>query len=397
VVASIRIFAPGAHRSSKGEELTFSAEDVAAIAGAYDPSRHQAPLVKGHPSDDAPAYGWVERLAVEDGALVAEFGDVDQAVKADVDAGRYRFVSSAFYRPDEKSNPTPGKWHLRHVGLLGAVPPAVKGLGRVQFAGGEDTFVDVAFGERPSDWSDALTRIGWVFTGLANMMRGQRERLIEAHGLEEADKSAPSYQIEQLTEAAVELRGLAREHAEPRPALFSDPQPNDPASTITEEDPVTTPDPKLQAEIDRLNAENQTLRQADAERAAKAAHQANVAFAEGLVKDAKLPQGQVATVVSLLDHLVMAKADKPVTFSDGDGKTMEPVDALKSLLSGLAPKVAFGELVAGDTDTPAVAFSLPAGEGFTVDGAQLELHRKAVAYQRQHQVPYDVAIAAVGT
>lgn len=379
--------------------MSFSSADVASIAAAYDPAKHQAPLVKGHPSDDAPAYGWVERLAVEDGALVAEFGDVDQAVKADVDAGRYRFVSSAFYRPDEKTNPTPGKWHLRHVGLLGAVPPAVKGLGRVQFATGDDAYVDVAFGEGPSGWSDALTRIGWVFTGLANLMRGQRERLIEAQGLEEADRSAPSYQIEQLTEAAAELRGLARDRAEPQPALFAEPtvQPNDPAPTITEEDPVTTPDPTLQAEIDRLNAENQTLRQADAERAAKAAHQANVAFADGLVKDAKLPQSQVATVVSLLDHLVTAKTDTPVTFSDGDGKAIEPVDALKALLAGLAPKVAFGELATGDSEAPAVAFSLPAGEGFTVDGGRLELHRKAVAYQQQHQVPYDAAIAAVGS
>lgn len=387
-MASIRIFAPGSHRSSKGEELTFSAEDVATIAASYDPDKHQAPLVKGHPATDAPALGWVDRLAVKDGHLVAEFGDVDAAVKGEVDAGRFRFVSSAFYRPGEKGNPTPDKWYLRHVGLLGAMPPAIKGLGRVQFNDGGAGYETVEFGERPSAVADAITRIGWVFTGLANMMRQQRERLIEAQGVEDADKSAPSYQIDQLTEAAVELRGLARDLGEPRLALFSDTTDHD-----NEEDPVT--DPEMQAEIDRLKAENQRLANAEGERQATAVHAANVAFAEGLVKDAKLPQGHATTVVSLLDHLVVAKADKPVAFSDSDGKSIEPADALKALLAGLAPKVAFGELAAADDDGPSVAFSIPAGEGWTVGGPQLDLHRKAIAYQQKNQVSYDAAVAAV--
>lgn len=38
-------------------------------------------------------------------------------------------------------NPKPDTYHLRHVGLLGAEPPAVKGLRPVEFAGGRARWV----------------------------------------------------------------------------------------------------------------------------------------------------------------------------------------------------------------------------------------------------------------
>lgn len=393
-MASIRIFAPGTHRSAAGESLAFSAEDVAAIADGYDPKLHQAPLVRGHPAHDAPALGWVERLAVaEDGQLSAEFGDVAPEIKADLGAGRFRFVSSAFYRPGDAANPTPGKWYLRHVGVLGAMPPSVKGLGRAAFADDGSAAVSVEFGERPRLLADALTRIGWAFTAIAAGMRGQRERVIEAQGVEEADKTAPSYQIEQLTEAAVELRSLARDAGDARPALFADPDTTT-TDTTTEEDTVT--EAELQAENARLKAENERLAKADAKRAADTAHAANVAFCEGLVKDARLPQGQAATVVALLDHLGPVKPEAAVTFADAGGQAIQPDAALKALLGGLAPKVAFGELAGGGADAPAVAFSVPAGDGYQVDGASLLLHQRAVAYAAEKKVPYAEAVKAVG-
>ena len=42
--------------------------------------------------------------------------------------GLYKKVSASFYSPESKINPEPGKWSLRHVAMLGAQPPAVKGL-----------------------------------------------------------------------------------------------------------------------------------------------------------------------------------------------------------------------------------------------------------------------------
>jgi hypothetical protein len=138
----LEIFRGGRVETSAGEALTFTAADLEAIAAGYDPAKHEAPLVVGHPTNDDPAYGWVKGLRVAGEALVAEVDQVDPAFKELVEAGRYKKISASFYRPDAASNPTPGKWHLRHVGFLGAVPPAIKGLRPVQFAGGAEGVVN---------------------------------------------------------------------------------------------------------------------------------------------------------------------------------------------------------------------------------------------------------------
>lgn len=134
---AIEIFRPGRHVAMAGEELDFTAADLAAAVAAYDPDVHEAPIVVGHPAHDLPAYGWVKRLAFQDGHLVAELDRVDPEFRELVERGRYKKISASFYRPDAPANPTPGVWHLRHVGFLGAQAPAVKGLKPVSRLGPE--------------------------------------------------------------------------------------------------------------------------------------------------------------------------------------------------------------------------------------------------------------------
>ena len=100
----------------------------------------------GHPKADAPAYGWVKSLGVQNGVLTADFAQVDEGFADLVKAGRYKKVSASFYPPTSPNNPKPGVWTLRHVGFLGAQPPAVKGLSAISFAEGE---VYVEFAESP--------------------------------------------------------------------------------------------------------------------------------------------------------------------------------------------------------------------------------------------------------
>lgn len=88
---------------------------------------HEPPVVIGHPADNAPAYGWVEglRKTVRDGAAVLE-AKLRQVVPEFADLvrrGLFKKRSAAFY-PDGG---------LRHVGFLGAAPPAVKGLADIGF------------------------------------------------------------------------------------------------------------------------------------------------------------------------------------------------------------------------------------------------------------------------
>jgi len=114
----IEIFRTGTWTDSAGRSRTWTKGDLARIAQNYDPDMREAPLVLGHPKDNAPAYGWVERLKVSGDRLYARLKQVPQAVKDLVAEGRYKKRSISLY-PDGT---------LRHVGLLGAVPPAIPGL-----------------------------------------------------------------------------------------------------------------------------------------------------------------------------------------------------------------------------------------------------------------------------
>lgn len=129
----LNIFRPGAHTAQSGLMLVFTDSDLAATAAAYDPAKHEAPLVVGHPATDDPAYGWVESLAISPDGLEAIPRQVDPEFAALVNAERFNRISASFFLPGAPSNPVPGVYYLRHVGFLGAAAPAVKGLRKPAF------------------------------------------------------------------------------------------------------------------------------------------------------------------------------------------------------------------------------------------------------------------------
>ncbi len=130
----IEIFRSGTHTDSSGNQRTFTLADVQAMAASYSPQRHEAPLTLGHPTDNKPAYGWVKALqATPDGRLLMMADQIDAVFADGVQAGRYKKRSASFYPPGNAGNPTPGNWYLKHVGWLGAQPPAVKGLADASF------------------------------------------------------------------------------------------------------------------------------------------------------------------------------------------------------------------------------------------------------------------------
>lgn len=67
----LQIFKPGRHTAMNGSALDFSESDLAASAAAYDPAKHEAPIVVGHPKTDGPAYGWVKQLNFAEGVLIS--------------------------------------------------------------------------------------------------------------------------------------------------------------------------------------------------------------------------------------------------------------------------------------------------------------------------------------
>jgi hypothetical protein len=132
-----QIFRAGTHTAMSGQTLNFSDTDLTVSAYAYSQKNKPAPLVLGHPDNDLPAYGHVVKLIAKADKLFA-FAEVSETLLQMVREGRYKNVSAAFLGPLHPKNPVRGSWMLRHVGFLGAHPPAVKNMDRLEFSSQHD-------------------------------------------------------------------------------------------------------------------------------------------------------------------------------------------------------------------------------------------------------------------
>lgn len=355
----IQIFKPGTHTAMSGTALSFSESDLAACAAAYDPAKHEAPITVGHPKHDLPAYGWIKSLAFADG-LEALPHQVDPAFAELQSAGRFKKVSASFYTPDSPQNPVPGVYYLRHVGFLGAQPPAVKGLRTPEFAEAEEGVVEFA------DWGDLQN---------ASLWRGLRDWIIAKFGLDEADKVIPGYSVSSL-------EADAQQETDPAPLpAFTEPQPKGDEMSAEEK-----------ARLAALEAENATLKAESVQRANAARHADHAAFSEGLIKAGKLLPTQNDVCIATLDF--MAGQETVVEFGEGEAK--KPlVDGFKEFLRALPKQVEFGELATSESSADTVEFAAPGG--FSVDAERLEIHQKALAYQAAHpNTTYQTAVNAVG-
>lgn len=383
--APIEIFRAGRHRAMTGEELAFSAEDLAAAVAAYDPALHEAPIVVGHPQTDAPAYGWVKGLALAGETLSALPDQVEPAFAEMVRAGRFKHVSAAFFRPEAKGNPTPGKWYLRHVGFLGAQPPAVKGLKTPAFAAEEEGVV--VFAEMPP----------WTLGSIARLLRGIRDWMLEQGDREAVDRLMPSWTLDELQESAGAARAAA-ERAEPGPQpAFSETSTGDPAVTNPTTPPAAPSSPAVASpaapdEQARLTAEREQLaadRAAFAEQRQQHLAAENAAFLDKLVAEARLPSGLRDQALAFMGAL---DAEETVAFAEG-AEPQTRREAFKGLLGGLPQSVAFGETAAPEEGEETASFAAPSG--YVADPERLALHRKATAYAAKHQVDYVTAVQAV--
>lgn len=357
----VEVFRPGTFTAMNGQSYAFTSEDVDAMVAGYDANGAPAPVVVGHPSHDDPAFGWVRGFEVnEDGTLVAEIGDLAPEFVDAVSAGRYRKISMKFFSPTAANNPKPGTYYPRHVGFLGGAAPAVSGLAPVQFAetGGDD-LIEIEFAER-------------TFEDVGGLFRRIREWLIENRSREEADQVLPSYTIQWIEDAARE------------PESIPDPGFTDTQSEPEQEDPdMDTANAARAAELDKRE---RALASAEA-----------VAFADGLVTAGKLLPAQRDGAVALLTELSAGEVEDIAFSSDGSEVKAAPAEVLRDLLSATPEVVPMGDVDQGAApDEASVAFAAP--DGLSVDPDGLELHSKALAYQREHPGTnyIDAAVAVQG-
>ncbi len=327
------IFKPGRHTASSGATLDFSEDQLKAAVEAYDPALHEAPIVVGHPRDNGPAYGWIKSLSFADGAIVAEPQQLDAEFAEMVSAGRFKKRSASWYLPDSPNNPKPGTLYLRHVGFLGAQPPAVKGLKEVAFSDAEEGIVE-------------FSQTGkWAFSSIADVMRNLREWLIADRGMEAADRVIPTYAIDSVTTAANEVDSDIQPSAMP---AFSEGEQMTIEELKSQVQALTTERDELKSKVDEsVNfAERESAlaaREAKvAEAEAAATRTAIEARVEGIVNDGRMLPAQKKAAIDFA--MGLAAGDATIDFGEGD--KAEKITQREAYLRQLeaAPKaVEYGE------------------------------------------------------
>ncbi|PID65588.1 MAG: peptidase, partial [Gammaproteobacteria bacterium] len=294
----IAIFKTGAHTATSGQTLDATPDFVRAVAASYQPGSHEAPAVIGHPKDNHPAYGWVKSLSFDEGSgtLYADFAQVEPQFEKMLKDGRFKKRSASFYDANHPSNPTPGKPYLRHVGFLGAQPPAVKGL------------PDHSSGK----WS-----------GLKDF---------------KDDSDCAIYEFTEFSTSTTEDKTMPEKTKTPKA----------PASTGETQD-FAEREAKLAADEAALAAREAAIKQREDELAKKAAveHESRCAdFAEGLVKTGQLLPAEKTAVVSVL---MDASEDKFLDFAEAGAVVKKNhAEVLKGLLSRLPKQIDFAEHTATD-------------------------------------------------
>lgn len=354
----IHIFKAGRQTAMSGQTIDFTEADMAATAAAYDPAKHEAPIVVGHPATDDPAYGWTRSLAAQGTDLFAEPHQVNPEFSEQVKAGAYKKVSASFYPPTHPNNPVPGVYYLRHIGFLGAQPPAVKGLKATEFAEETDCIeLQLDFSEEPTAQPAA------------------------------ADPESSSLPPENThTKGA----GGSPEGSTPPPSPSSQE-----SNTVTPEEKAALQAQNAQLKAD-LDAANSRLR--ESAQAAKTAEHA--AFADALVAETRLPGDRKDLVVAMLNHLEPAviAGEQTSNVQFGEGEAAKPMgEVFKAFLQGLPKRVEFGEQASRERAAPRQ------GDGQAVQYAEgtppeaIELDKKIRAYAVEHKLTYGEAALAVAT
>lgn len=314
----IEIFKAGKRPDAHGTVVEITPADLQQAVEAYDVAYHEAPAVIGHPTMEAPAYAWVKGLQLDGDVLKAEFDQVHPEFAEMVTDGRFKKVSASFYLANSPDNPKQGSLYLRHVGFLGAMPPAVKGLRNPEFSESEQGIVDFC---------------------------------------------------EEAPEAPATINPTQTEPTQGEPEMSAEEK----------------------AELDRLRAENQQLKDENAKAKAELnqAKAENADFAEGLVKAGKLAPIAKQQAVDLLNYASTTAQGGVVEFAEGESLHSK----LQAFLDAQPQVVNFSEVATKEKAATAQNNTVEYAEG--TSPASIEADQKIRAYAKEHNVSYKAAFNAI--
>ena len=344
----IEIFRGGRQTDSTGKNHDGDMLIDKALA-SFNAALHEPPAVIGHPKENAPAYGWVEDLkeGTRNGArtLMAKFKQVVPEFEEMVAKGLFKKRSASFY-PDGR---------LRHVGFLGAMPPAVKGLADIPFADDDQSI------EFVEEWK--INSIGMVLTRL-------RDFFIDKFSLEEADRVLPSWQIEEIKEVT----------KPPMEEAFSS------GKTDKGESNMEFTQEELDAKLEAARKEERDRLAKDAAQKAREKQFSDdlarvQGFCDAMVQDGKIaPAWLDSGLKEFMDSLA---GEQAIDFGEGEKKTR--LDWITDFFETQLPQlVEFKEVAGRDSDLPQVDAEFAEID----DQERLEQHQRITALAARENISY---------
>lgn len=327
----IAVFKAGDHTDSQGRMRTWTKDDLAKIAAGYNPEHHEAPIVVGHPKDNSPAFGWTKSLTVDDDGVMWANTDLLPEFDELVQKGAYKKRSISLY----------GDMTLRHVGFLGAQPPAVKGLPDLTFADDQEE-MRFEFNDRLEPQSDIQHKEDKKMALSARQLFQDFVAKLRGQGVEITDLDAPISFTEEEVAAKVA------------------------AETVKK-------DAEFAEERKRIEAERKELDKARMEETRKGIQ----AFIEAEMKAGRLTPAMAKTGMGLVTFMEQIANMAPLEFGEADKKaTQAPVDFLKGFLAAM-PKL--------------VNFSKAGADGIELEGEALR-DKVIQEYLEEHKCGYEVAV-----
>jgi hypothetical protein len=301
MLQDVEIMRTGTFTASNGQDVTLGDSDLEHIASSYDPQYHEAPAVIGHPVDNGPAYGWVKSLKFASGKLMATLECVPEFVDM-IRQGLFKKRSASIYPDMDRKG-----FYLRHVGFLGAMPPAIKGLKDIALSDDSDMLM-IEFEEQEKktmSWKDLFKK------AVDEMPEPGQVQVIQTQPAATASV--------QFSEAEVEAKIKKAEETAAQKA-------------------------REEAKLEFAEQQKQ-----EAARLAKENHKTLVASTiEGLQQAGKVTPAMVKAGLQEFMECLGNQPDAVLEFSEGKKET--PFQWCKGFLEGLPKAIEFGEVAGKDKD-----------------------------------------------
>ena len=329
--SKVPVMKVGKHTAADGKPVTFTEADLDGMIRNFsgDISKgYRPPVVLGHPKMDEPRYGDCLALERKDGVLFADFGVIPE-LDAQLKKGQYPERSLRLAK-----SMTDGTYHIRHLGLLGVVPPAVEGLPAYQFSAEQD-------GDAPMtiDFSGSEA---WTINTIGNVFQRLRDFLIEKYDQATADRIVDSYDIDQMKNCTAEDT-TDNATAEAMPMNFNQSQKEE---EMGEQEELKTKLTEAEGKIADFAKTDQEQKARIRVLLAEGRQKDFSAFCDGLQKEGKLSPGMVPYV---MDFMEILSGVETFDFAEGDGKkAAPPVEKFKTLLSTYPKIIEFSAVAEKD-------------------------------------------------